>query len=549
MADREKAGGGRASDVSPGIIARIAAGARAFMSPTVAKPIASPYLKDDESWMGPGQPTRPVAPDGTQARRLDYPVGINYNYIPRGSYEAIDYKSLRALSEGWDLLRTVIETRKDQLSRVPADFVCKPKPGESSKDTALRNDQDPRLQTLRDFFKWPNQENSFKDWQRMILEDLFVIDAVSVLPRWRNDGGIYGFDVIDGASISRIVDAQGRTPRPPQAAYRQILHGIPAVDMMAIAPTIKKDQLIYKPRNVRAHKLYGYSPVEQIITTVNIAIRRQLHQLEYYTDGTVPDAMIELPDTWTPDQIAQFETYWNSKFADQKERRKASFLPLGSKVSWTKDAMLKDEMDEWLARLVAFAFSIPPNALIKQLNRASAQKMSDDAKSEGLEPLMSWWTDLMNIMVQEYIGFKDIEHTFGDVLRSNPVEEAKVNDIYVRNGTKSIDEVREELELEPIGADNAIITMSGPVPVVSSLDRAEAQNKLPVHDPLELAQAQAAMRGNGGGAAPAGGKDNGDGKEKPPAKKAAEEAVWRSRSGRARMIRRSSTGQESSITY
>ncbi len=33
--------------------------------------------------------------------------------------------------------------------------------------------------------------------------------------------------------------------------------------------------IIYRPRNVRAHKVYGYSPVQQVLMTVNIAgVRR-----------------------------------------------------------------------------------------------------------------------------------------------------------------------------------------------------------------------------------------------------------------------------------
>jgi hypothetical protein len=41
--------------------------------------------------------------------------------------------------------------------------------------------------------------------------------------------------------------------------------------------------------------------------TVNIALRRQMHQLQYYTEGNVPEALIGVPEAWTPDQIGQPE--------------------------------------------------------------------------------------------------------------------------------------------------------------------------------------------------------------------------------------------------
>ena len=33
-------------------------------------------------------------------------------------------------------------------------------------------------------------------------------------------------------------------------------------------------KLLYPPRNVRAHRLHGMSPVQQIALTINIALRR-----------------------------------------------------------------------------------------------------------------------------------------------------------------------------------------------------------------------------------------------------------------------------------
>jgi phage portal protein BeeE len=72
------------------------------------------------------------------------------------------------------------------------------------------------------------------------------------------------------------------------------------------------DELLYAPRNVRAHKAYGYSPVEQVQMSVNIALRRQIYQLQYYTEGNIPEALIGVPDNWNPDQISP------SSFADDR---------------------------------------------------------------------------------------------------------------------------------------------------------------------------------------------------------------------------------------
>ena len=115
----------------------------------------------------------------------------------------------------------------------------------------------------------------------MVLEDLFVLDALALYVRRTVGGTLYAIEPIDGATIKRVLDDHGRTPMPPATAYQQVLKGMPAVDYT-------RDELIYLPRNPRTHKIYGYSPVEQIVMTVNIALRRALHQLQFYTDGQHP---------------------------------------------------------------------------------------------------------------------------------------------------------------------------------------------------------------------------------------------------------------------
>ena len=113
-----------------------------------------------------------------------------------------------------------------------------------------------------------------------------------------------------------MIDDWGRTPQPYRdaagamvypPAYQQVLKGLPAVNYSA-------RDIIYRPRNVRAHRVYGYSPVQQVLMTVNIALRRQMWQLDYFTEGSIPDALIGVPNSWTPEQIKQFQDYWDTEF-------------------------------------------------------------------------------------------------------------------------------------------------------------------------------------------------------------------------------------------
>ena len=106
---------------------------------------------------------------------------------------------------------------------------------------------------------------------------------------------MYSLDVIDGATMKPPIGDDGRSPASPDPAYQQVLHGVPAADFAADGP-------FYLPRNTHSHRLYGFSPVEQIALTINIALRREQATLDHYDAGSIPDSFATLPMDWTVDQ-------------------------------------------------------------------------------------------------------------------------------------------------------------------------------------------------------------------------------------------------------
>ena len=63
------------------------------------------------------------------------------------------------------------------------------------------------------------------DWLRMLLEDLLVVDAATIYPRFDRGGKLYALDVIDGATIKPLIGEDGRAPEPPDPAWRQAPRG------------------------------------------------------------------------------------------------------------------------------------------------------------------------------------------------------------------------------------------------------------------------------------------------------------------------------------
>ncbi|MBC7577799.1 MAG: phage portal protein, partial [Tardiphaga sp.] len=405
------------------------------------------------AWFGPAAPIAAQAPPETAGRRLDYPVSANLQQRPRAD-EEITADQLRALAENCDIVALAIQTRKDQLTGGEWQFQLVDK-------TARGKTEDPRLAMLEAFWKSPDQEHSWEEWISAIVDDLLVLDAATVYPRANNGGGVYGFDFIDGGTIKRVIDPWGRTPLPPDPAYQQVLKGLSAVNYTA-------DELLYAPRNLRTHKLYGYSPVQQIAMTVNVALRRQMATLEYYTAGSVPDALAGTPEAWSADQVQEFQRYWDSMMADDNaSRRRLRFVPgaIAKAFTQTKEAALKDAFDEWLARVVSYAFSLSPQWAVKEMNRSTAETGQAMANAEGLAPLRKWVATLINRCVKLGWGWDDIEFSWLEEEETNPQAQAEVSAIYLKLGVITINEVRADLGRDPIDGGDVpmIFTATGGV--------------------------------------------------------------------------------------
>jgi PAS domain-containing protein len=383
----------------------------------------------------PNQPVQQQEPDA--GRIWDYPTGINLNYIPR-SDDAISFEMLRCFANTYDIVRLAIETRKDQLCDLA--FNIQPKAKFKESQDAIK-----RAEALNDFFQSPDKVLDWSTWLRMLIEELFVIDAPVIYPRYQNNGQIYSFDVIDGATINKLVDYQGRVPAPPNPAYQQVIKGIPAVNFT-------RDQLVYRMRNPRVHKLYGYSHVEQIISTINIALNRQVGQLNYFTEGNVPQGIMTLPETWTPDEIAKYQQNWDIWLAgDMKTKASVRFGPHGMKYQPFKEPILKNEFDEWLARIVCFAFSLPPTAFVKEVNRSTAEASQATALMEGLGPFKNWVKSLMNFLIAKYMKEPQLEFVWEPIeTEQDPLNKSVIHQNYINSGVLTIDEVRVELGKEPL---------------------------------------------------------------------------------------------------
>lgn len=444
---------------------------------TVRDAIAS--LDLGGNWFSPLQPVQPFGPPKVNyPRTFDYRTGINLDIRP-GKLDM--FTMLRGMSRSWGLLRTVIETRKDQFMRMPHAFQIKGKP----------RAKDPRLQELNQFFRRPDGKNTFSRWKRLILEDMLVIDAATVYV-WRNKlGQPIALDVLDGATIKPLIDDAGRRPSYPDPAYQQIIKGLPMTNW-------SERDIRYMPmRPVPDMPIYGYSPVEQILAEITAGIKRLAYQVGFWTEGSMPELMVSVPDSWTPTQLAQYQGMFDALMSGNTNyKSKVRFMPGGMKPFDIKNAngeALKADIDEWWARLICYAYGVSPQPFIRMMNRSTAQSAQQQAEEEGLHPVMLWFKEeLMDPLIQEDWGYDDIEFVFLPNPEVDQAKQATILGTYVKEGIMERDEAREQLGLDRIGGPASELVVDTPLGPMALKETVNAA-KLKANDqPNDLQRTQEA---------------------------------------------------------
>ena len=422
--------------------------------PTLVDRIQSAW----NGWFGPGTPVPPVAPSGTQPRQYDYPLAINQTWMPRAG-EKVGFPHLRMLADGNYLIRALIDRIKARVTTKGWHFRLKPLPGEYLAHTKDRSNQDYRVAYLTRFFESPDSEHDFSEWLSMLLEDKLVIDAATLEVQRTRGGGIVNLLPIDGATINILVDVNGRRPRAPMLAYRQIIKGLPAVSMVdGIPDSPDHAQVLYMPSHVRTHRLYGLSPVEETASIIMTMIYKTAFHQDFYSDSDIPLSYMQMPENMsTPEMIRLVREMESAMAGSLQQRMRIYPVPFGSEIKLLKVEEFNGLLEEWCARIFCYVLGETATPFIKQNNRATAQQADDTREESGEAPLLAWIKGRIDRMVQRHDVFNapDIEFVWDEEAETNPLIQAQVDQINVAIHTRTPNELRQRDGLSPIdGGDS-----------------------------------------------------------------------------------------------
>lgn len=396
------------------------------------------------------------------------------NSIGKIFSRGISFEVLRNFSLYYPILRACINYRKRQIIQLDWNIASKEVVTDKTKKEKYKKD----AQNVRDLFMFPTGDRTvtFRTMVGKILEDLFVLDAVSIYRRRNRRDGIYGYLPVDAATISLALYKDGTTPTPPDHAYIQKING-------QVVAELTTDDLIYRMMNPRTNSPYGLSPVEALIIVVTTALKLSSYNLAYLTEGNVPEGFVELPRDIAsdPDQLTQWQNAWDTMFAgDPKFQRKIKFLPEGMKWNPIKKIgdMEFERFEKWLLLNTCSLMEVPPQAIGFQFERGKGATEAEweIGKERGMYPTAGILKEIFDEIIQKDLGQDHLEFVWTNINPTNKGEEAKVFETLVRNGAVSVDEWRIGEGLDPIGLSHYIMTPLGPFLVKDMINRPEGGN-------------------------------------------------------------------------
>lgn len=427
------------------------------------------------SWGPPFPPGRPLDPFWgyrRPPRTWDYSVGENVQLVPR--WNRISFGTLKAIIDSYYAAQIAVRHLINDVRSLDYQFI----PPANVLEDATED-----IAKAEEFFASPDKRQPFRTWLAEYLQDVLRYDAGALYIRRNEAGDPIALEVVSGATIIPLVDFFGRPPADeddtnadPEGIWEggitpsfvQIIEGLPWVWLAA-------EDLIYQRLNPLPESQYGLAPMEAVLIQANTDIRFQWHFLQYFTEGTIPAGFMEAPpDLSDPLQVAEWQDTWDAvMMGDQSKLRQVRWVPGGAKFTPVKDTPFDKEFPLYLMRCTAAAFGVTANDLgfTEDVNRATGEVQVDVQFRVGTLPVVRFVEDVINLFLLEHLKLRArIQFDTGQGTQHR-LERAQADDIYIKNGALSADEVRISLGKRisrevptPRVFDN---TRAGPIPLLA----------------------------------------------------------------------------------
>ncbi len=304
-----------------------------------------------------------------------------------------------------------------------------------------------RIQALRFCLEEPNASDSFRVLWEQVLEDLLVGGFGAIeMEATGDEARPFRMWAVDGATIQINGSWQGD---PEKARYAQATG---QAGPKAMVP-LRDDELMYLRLNPRTHTPFGLGRLEVAFETVN-----QLLSAGRYAGKLASNAVVQYAlwlDDATPAQHDRLTRWWQDEIegSGRVPILSSQTKPEVLRFAGGTDADLRLQWQEFLLRLIANAFDLPPMllGLEQDVNKSTASEMGDEAFTTAIIPVAKLIEEhITRDLFAKKLGWREFEFRFNDLSARNEMEEVQMQTTLLNAGVLTVDEVREMRGLAPL---------------------------------------------------------------------------------------------------
>lgn len=394
----------------------------------------------------------------------------NASFIQKGLTKPgkISYDTLRRAAMSVHVARICINTMKEKVTKTK--WVIQP-----IDQLKRKNHNDARVKELMDFFKHPNKNNeTFRTLLDKMLEDLLVLDAVSLEKTRYPDGKLAELFFVDSATIRPVYDDHGNQDIPIPlktenlgvtelpVSYVQVLNnsqygGPESGDIIAAWP--KRDMIHFNmhPQGSMEGFGYGLSPLEGVLSVVANLLNADNFNSTYFEEGAFPPIILQLVGQINQRDLEAYREYMIQELTGNFHRPAIMAGEQKAEVINLKDMTNRDmqfmEYTQFLARLLAAAYGMSGQDIgltdeVGSKNVAETQK--DLSEGKGYSSVLMLIKEIFNQeIIWKDFGYEDLEFDWVAPDTTAPDVASQIYDRNLKNGTLTLNEVRQKLGETP----------------------------------------------------------------------------------------------------
>lgn len=377
---------------------------------------------------------------GPPIRRSIYDANAVNNGLRTKPGSAVSFETLRRFSKNHEISRICINARKRQITSLNWDII----PADPEDKTDYTNE----INLIKSYFKnLGGYRMRFRELQDTLIEDLLCIDAAVLYKQKNRVGDILYYMPVDGTTIKLRVDESGNTPMPPEPAYIQFIRGTQTGEYTA-------DQMIYEMMNPRTDTPYGLAPLESLVLIVSSSLKGTLYNLDYLTAGNVPEGFLKMPEDWSTKQIEEFMNYFDALMSGNSQETTKVKAITGDYIATKKrDDMAFKDFNNWLMKITCAMFDVQPQEIgfTETVNRSTGKEQNDISTRRGILPLANLLKEIWDDIIQIDLGYPELQFKYLGLEDRDQLADAQTKQVLLNSGVQTVDEVRKEMGLDPIG--------------------------------------------------------------------------------------------------